>query len=200
MGERPAVRLDDDDMIAGAQILAWIARPHRPDSAMKILDHWRRELQRGWGRPDPVPGASLMRRNLIERQFRRLEWQCLGGFRAGQWFQTAILQRAPHPWFDAFTDGVTRLATARVDGGASAISNEMRAWSNRKPVAHLCLSSGNALGRWLYHRELHGFGLSGALLHPTWVSEAIDMSEQWARDMPGQIDVRKAVRFHRDTF
>jgi hypothetical protein len=167
---------------------------------MRVLDHWRRELQRGWGKADPMPHASLMRRNLIERQFRLLEIDCMAGFRAGLWLQWTILKRSKHPWFAGFTKGVTGLAGERVERGASAVSNEMREWSKRKAVAHLCLASGNALGQWLSERDLRGFGMSGAILEPTWVGEAISESESWARAIPGQIEVARTFRFHRDTF
>lgn len=147
-----------------------------------------------------MPDVTLMRRNRIERQFRKLEADCLSAFRAGAWLQSAILKESEHPWFANFKGGVTALASRRVEAGASAVSNEMREWSKRKGVAHLCLASGNALGEWLTERELHGFGLPGAILEPAWVNGAIMQSEKWARTIPGQVDHADTLRFHRDTF
>lgn len=167
---------------------------------MKILDHWRRELQRGWNKPDPLAGQPLMKRNRIELQFRRLEADCEAGFRAGLWLQWTILKTAPHPWFDDFKRGVSALASKRYDQYGVSPSNQLRDWSKRKPVAHLCLASGNAIGRSLAGRDLRGFGLSDAILNSTWVAEAILEAENWARTIPGQISLEESIRFHRDTF
>ena len=197
MAARESIRLDGDDTIAAAQICAWIARPNRPESAMKVLDHWRRELQREWGKPDPVPNDVLMKRNRIIPQFIRLEAECLTAFRAGQWLQAHFLKTTPHKWFNAFDRGVTALAADRV--GMDDRGNEIaRVWSKRKAVAPMCLAAGNALGRHHQERGWVGFGLTGSILQPQWVQEAIEQSEQWQHTVSRLAAPWPTIRFHRD--
>ena len=200
------MRLDDDDTVAAAQILSWIARPHRSESAMKVLDHWRRELLRSWGRGDPMPDAYLMRRNRIETQFKRLEVEVLRGIRAGLWLQWKILDQSPIPLFAGIKMPTRELARRRSAARHSRPENEKPAneirdiWRKGKPVSHLALATGNALGGWLADRDLRGFGLSGAILQPTWVPDAIEQSEAWFHSASRFIEPAQFRRFHRDTF
>jgi hypothetical protein len=203
MTERRSIRLDDNDLVAGAQILSWIARPHRPESAVKILNHWYWELQRDRGKQIPDLPFALSKRNRIELQFRRLEADCLTGMRAGVWLQWKVLENSQHPWFTDAGTSTRELARRRAEtkGTNTDPANEIRdIWQKRKPVLHLALSAGDALGRWLTERDLYGFGLSGAVLDPSWVPDAIERSEKWCRSASQFFPAENFYHFHRDTF
>jgi hypothetical protein len=198
LAERRSIHLDQDDVVAAAQILSWIARPNRPESGVKVLNHWYHANQKKLGRPIPPLPFDLMKPNRIETQFIKLQADCLIALEAGQWFNVTILRNCPHPWFESYKQSVTRLSHNRAEHRQTDKSNELRdVWIKRKPVLHLCLSAGNALGRWLQERDLFGFGLAGAMIEPTWVDEAVEWSEKWARSIPNQIEFENTIRFHR---
>ena len=207
MPERPEIRLDDNDVVAAAQILSWVARPHRPESGVDLLQHWYWRLFQIRGREVPELPFDLRARKRIEAQFKRLEIDCIAGFRAGMWLQWKILDHSECSWFANFSMSTRELSRRRAAAKHPAREeyrnpdNEIRdIWSRRKPIAHLALSAGNAIASWLAKRDLQGFGLSGAMLQPDWVAEAIEKSEDWFRPASRFIEPSQFVRFHRDTF
>ena len=202
MDDRQSVRLDPDDTVAAAQILAWVSRPHRPESAVKVLNHWYWLNWRKAGRPLPEAfDLALEKPGRIEGPFRKLEADCLAAFRAGAWAQSALLKAAPHHWFDSFDTGIRKLGERRANARGTAAGNEIRdIWSKRKAVAHMCLASANAVGGLHHERGWVGFGLSGTMLNPVWVAEAIEQSEVWARSLRRLPNPTPLVRFHRDSF
>lgn len=181
--------LDENDTVAAAQILAWIARPHRPASAIKVLNHWYWIAHRKRGGILPDMPFSLEKPGRLEPSFLKLEADCLMAFRAGSWAQSAILKNTPAPWFKSFSVGIR--ARAAVHAGEDSAGNAIRdIWSRRRPVAHMCLAAGNAIGR--LHREQGwiGFGLAGTMRDTSWVQEAIQQAPQWSRtlaQMPGAV-------------
>jgi hypothetical protein len=206
VAERREIRLDDHDVLAAAQILSWIARPHRPESGMKVLNHWYVELQRDRGKVVPDLPFNLMRRNRIEAQFRRLEADCLIGFRAGTWLNWKILSAAPGPWLGGINVSTRELGRRRASARQAkpeneTPNNEIRSiWSKRKPVAHLALAAANSIGARYAAHDLRGFGLSWTILNPDWVADALARSEDWFRSASRHMDADQFYRFHRDTF
>lgn len=203
MAERYALRIDGDDTVAAAQILACIARPpceempDRHEKAIKVLNHWYWANHRKAGGEMPKITFPLEKPGRLVGPMLRLQEDCLTAFRAGAWLQFALLKEAPHHWFNSCDVGVTALATDRV--GMENRGNEItRVWSRRKPVLHLCLAAGNALGRHHRERGWNGFGLTGAMLQPSWVNEAIEQSEDWARTILRLSKPWPTIRFYRD--
>jgi hypothetical protein len=142
-----------------------------------------------------------MKRSRIEAQFRRFESVCLNGLRAGIWFNWKLVTHAPGPWFEQFDRSIRQLASRRASARKTEVSNEIRdIWSKRKPVAHLALSAANAIGRLHQTNNWAGFGLAGTLLAPTWVSEAINQSEEWFRSGSTVMEPSQFYHFRRDTF
>lgn len=201
MDERLHLRLDDNDLIAAAQILSWIALPHRPQDGVDLLCNWYWARQKFLGHPLPDLPFALKKPSRLESQLRRLEATCLVGFRAGIWLNWKILSASPSPWFSNIHMSTRKLASRRASTKGTESHNEIRdVWSKRKPVAHMALAAANAIGGWLKENDLYEFGLSGAILHPEWVSEAIEMSEEWRRSASRFIDPATFHRFHRDSF
>jgi hypothetical protein len=193
---RTDIRLDDEDTIAAAQILAWIARPHRPESAVKALNHWYWTYHRKAGRDLPAMPFALEKPGRLQGPMLRLQAECLTAFRAGVWLQWTIFKDAPGPRLGGARHGVTSLAALRV--GMDDRGNEIaKVWSKRKPVAHMCLAAGNAIGRHHRERRWRGFGLAGAMLQPSWVGEAIEQSEEWAHTVSRLPSAWPTFRFHR---
>ncbi|MFN3846417.1 MAG: hypothetical protein ACK4RZ_11455 [Paracoccaceae bacterium] len=183
MPDRREIWLDGNDTIAAAQIISWIARPKQPERAMKVLNHWYWIRHRKLGNSLPDECFNLMMPKRMEGQFLRIQDKdCRDAFRAAAWAQHAILKASPPMFGRKLSDrGIRSLAAAGVDDEEQVGNEISKIWSKRKPVAHMCLAAGNAIGR--HHRERGwcGFGLSGSLLQPTWVTEAIEQSEEWAR-------------------
>jgi hypothetical protein len=206
--ERYAIRVDDDDLIAAAQILAWIARPHRPESAVKLLNEWYLRLLIIRGVSSTELPFLPDKKGRLDPKFYRLQTECMTGFRAGTWLNWKILSAAPHKWFASVDISTRELGRRRAQARHAVPENELPdneirdVWSKRKPIAHLALGAGQAIGRSLAAEGLQGFGLSKALLNPGWVNVAIASAEEWAHSA-SSVGVPEGTvlhRFHRDTF
>jgi hypothetical protein len=202
MSDRKEICLDSNDVIAAAQIVSWIARPHRPESGVSILNqwYWINRKKAGGSLPNRFD-LKLEKPGRIGRSFQKLEADCIMALRAGIWAQAAVLKATPHHWFENFTTGIRALGEARAVERGSSAGNEIRdVWSKRKSVAHLCLAATNALAAHHQKRNWIGFGLRGAMLEPDWVSEAIEHSHEWSRSLAKLPNASPTIHFYRDNF
>ena len=181
---RPIVRVTDDDRVAAMQILACIARPHRPASAGELMQQWfwARARHRREGLPLelalPVPDKDKLAAKLPA-----LSKDIKAAIRAGDWLKMkcadevtsyglSLRQQGARQWNAAHkADDHT---TSRTDEAASA---KQRIWNKRRPVVHMALAAREEL------RELHPEGLpdlEAVVFHPIWVSGALQRAESYA--------------------
>lgn len=207
LADRLDIRLDDHDLIAGAQILAWIARPHRPESGVELLNHWFLARRRHRGDPLPALPFELKKPNRIEYQLAKFRTDLMRGFRAGLWFEQRSMSGPNRPAllrnFDVKIRSLARrqLPIARRDPENEG--NIVRdIWSRRKPIAHLAIAAGSTIARLHQEREVVGFDLEMTVFDPIWVSEAISESESRAGGsfLTGALQPEQLYRFHRDSF
>lgn len=211
MGERRAIRLDDHDLIAGAQILGWIALPHRPHDGANLMQQWYFARRRHRGQENPALPFDLKKPNRLAPQLVQFEARCLDAFRAGLWFDKQIM-RGPNvidgPIAGVMSVSIHRLAAGRmkakgIDPVEQGTGNAVRdIWSKRKPVAHLA----SALGMFLVTRSeregQHGFDLERTVFDPVWIDEVLERAENRARHaiISGAVQPAQLHRFHRDSF
>ncbi len=181
---RPVVRVTNDDRVAAMQILACIARPHRPASAGELMQewYWARARHRREGLPPelmiPVPDKDR-----IAAKLPALSKDIKAAIRAGDWlkmkwaaeatsFGLSLRQQGARQWNAAHkADDRT---TSRTDEAASA---KQRIWNKRRPVVHMALAVREEL------RELHSAGLpdlEAVVFDPAWVSGALIRAEGYA--------------------
>lgn len=207
MVERPSVRLDDWDLVAGAQILSWIARPHRPESGVELLNHWFLARRRHRGDPLPDLPFTLKKPNRIEVQVAKFRIDVIRGFRAATWFEQRTMSgpRRP-PILQDFNATVRSLASRQLPSERRDIENEGNVirdiWSMRKPVAHLAAAAMTAIAKLHERHDINGLDIEMTVFDPTWVQEAIVESENRARGafLTGAFQEADLYRFHRDSF
>lgn len=205
---RRSLRLHEWDVAAGAQILAWVAYPHRPEHGVKLLENWfwARRVFRKEAIPElPFP---LKKRNRLEAQLRQFEHNFLNGIRAGLWFQRHCFAKVPGEGPLASTircwgASIRRLALSQSDRRGTAPANEIRRiWSQRKPVLHLAQAAGEMIAE-LHHEEgRRCFNLERTVFQPNWVNRTLERSEGLAQ-LAAKLDAFPLggfYRFHRDSF
>jgi hypothetical protein len=206
---RREIRLDTDDLIAGAQILAWIAMPHRPQSGVHLLEQWCWARRRYRGESVPILPYNLSKQSRITVQLAQFNRRVLEGFRAGLWFDrrcNAALPANQGPILNAIRSmGASTRVLARSYAARHGVEqgNAIRAiWSKRKPVLHLASATVEVLCSHYAGEDRCGFDLERMVFWPNWVSETIELAEQTARHSSrfGAFRLSDFYRFHRDSF
>lgn len=183
--DRHAIRLDDRDIVAAAQILAWIALPHRPEDGVNLLEKWFWGRRKYRGETSP-PTDSDLRRSRLEPQLEKFRQYVLCGIRAGTWFAMRTLSGPDRsPMFRKFNVTVRSLAKRRLPSNrrdSEAEGNVIRdIWSKRKPVAHLADAASDAIAAEHRAMNIASFDLEMTLFNSVWVAKAIDGAESRAR-------------------
>lgn len=200
------IRLDDRDLIAGAQILSWIALPHRPEAGVRLLEQWFWARRRFRGETVPHLPFDLNKRGRITAQLAQFEKRVLEGLRAGLWFDRRQWSALPAggPILSGLRGmGASTRRLARLYAQRNGIeeANAIRAiWSKRKPVLHLASATAEVLGARYAAEGRRGFDLERTVFWPNWVEETIERAERKAEfaarysgfPLPG------FHRFHRD--
>lgn len=211
MGERRAIRLDNHDIIAAAQILAWIALPHRPHDGVNLMQQWYFARRRHRGQENPALPFDLKKPNRLEPQLVQFEARCLDAFRAGIWFDRQIT-RGPNvvagPIAKGMSVSIHRLAARRmrakgIDPVEEGTGNAVRdIWSKRKPVAHLASALCMCLATRLEREDRRGFDLERTMFDPVWIDQVLKGAENKARlaIISGAVPPAQLYRFHRDSF
>ncbi len=203
--ERLQICLDADDLVAGVQILAYIARPHRPVSVAKVFDAWVNQTEK----------PSRLRPK-IDVTVRHL----LNGFEAARWLQRAILSGAANNKEAFLLDSWQRVPVTGFSGSWPATSLRSNAllranhvqdtgnafrdiWSKRKPILHLALAAGSEIGR-LHHSQLiKGLDINLVVTDLSWVKPALAQAEGWAASAQTLSILPPALSWHffqRDSF
>lgn len=207
---RRAIRLDDSDLIAGAQILSWIALPHRPEFGVALINQWYWARKKFRGEPVPVLPWPLKKQSRFETQLSIFDRKVLDGLRAGLWLQrkcwAALPEEWPSPIVQAFRSAgasTRALAAARSHKRGSAQANEIRdIWTRHKPISHLAWAVADTLGGIYADEGREGFDLERTVFLPNWVSEALDRAENVAANAEKSqvVPISELYRFHRDSF
>jgi hypothetical protein len=207
---RRPIRLDDDDLIAGAQVLAWIALPHRPEHGVALLNHWYWSRRRFRGEAVPELPWTLKKQNRIEAQLPQFSKSLTTAWRAGLWFQRRCWAAIPPEIRreSAIAEAIGKLG-ASTRGQAERLAqrngteaaNEIRAvWRHRRPVLHLARAVDDELGR-LYMAGGE-FDLERVVFCPDWLPGALQRAEELAISASrwGAFELSGFYRFHRDSF
>jgi hypothetical protein len=189
MPERIRERLDDNDTIAAAQILSWIARPHRRlESSFSLL----------------LP--SEKKPYIVESQRPAFRKDFLRGLEAGRWFDAKALAADPDwesrtlfPPEHSSTRRMARRSASRLNlDEDNAIK---RVWSKRKPIAHIASAARTALVTKSLVNDLL-LDPWAFVADPDWVQGVIHEAERrlaLACEV-GAFDASGFVQFHRDNF
>lgn len=204
MADRREIELDANDVVAAAQILSWIAMPHRPQDGVDLLCQWFWARRRHRGEPIPDLPFDLKKPSRLAPQLENFRQRVCSGFRAGQWFELKTLSGPNRPaMFSNFAATTRSLAARRAGVRGTAAANEIRdVWSRRKPVAHMAIAAANNIAAEHTARNVGGFDLEPTLFNPVWVGDAILEAESRASGAmaTGAFDIARLYRFHRDTF
>lgn len=168
---RQEIRLSADNRAAALEVIAWIARPHRAEQTVALLQDWL-------GRSEKP--------SRINPKMARLEGDLLRAIKAASWLQSAILAKGSErlPVMDSYKRSFRQMAAdgSQYEQHEDSIGNEIRnVWSRRKPVAHLALAVGNEIGRLNNEQGVEGFDWRLVIGSPDWVVPALKQAEQWAR-------------------
>lgn len=204
--QRQEVRLDDWDVVAGAQILAWVAMPHRHQAGVHLLNQWfwaRRRLRK---ESVPVLPFELGKPSRLWAQLVQFDRRVLDGFRAGVWFDRR--QLAVIPGDGPIVAGLRGLGAstrqlAKSYAGRNGIEqgNAIRGiWSKRRPVLHLASAAAEVLAARYADEDRQGFDLERTVFWPNWVEDTISRAEQKAEAAAryGAFQLSDFHRFHRD--
>ena len=202
------IRLDDRDLIAGAQILAWIAMPHRPQPGVHLLEQWYWSRRRY--RKENVPSLpyNLSKQSRITLQLAQFNRRLLEGLRAGVWFERRCLAAVPGdgPITTVLRGmGASTRQLARMYANRTGVeqSNAIRdIWSRRKPVLHLASAAAQVLAVRYADEDRRGFDLERTIFWPNWVADTIDVAGQKAKFAAkhGGFSYSGFYRFHRDNY
>ena len=178
------IRLDDRNLVAGAQILAWIALPHRPQAGVDLLNQWlwsRRKFRRESMALLPF---TLRKQNRISSQLIQFNRRVLDAFRAGIWFDRRCYSALPGDdvivrGFRSMGASTRLLAQSHSERFGIEPSNSIRLiWSKRKPVLHLASAAAHVLASKYADEDRRGFDLERTVFWPNWVAETIERAEQ----------------------
>lgn len=202
------IRLDDRDLIAGAQILAWIAMPHRPQPGVHLLEQWYWSRRRYRKENVPPLPYDLSKQSRITLQLAQFNRRVLEGLRAGIWFHRRCLVGVPGDGLiltglRGMGASTRRLARMCADRTGVEQANAIRAiWSRRKPVLHLASAAAEVLAARYADEDRRGFDLERTIFWPNWVADTIDLASQKADFAAryGGFSHSGFYRFHRDTF
>jgi len=205
-------------MVAGAQILAWIAMPHRPQPGVRLLNQWFWARRRFRKERVPVLPFELGKPNRITAQLVQFDRRVLDAFRAGAWFDrrrvfdhwrwidreklTVLPEGSPIvAGLRGFGASTRQLAKSYAGRNGIEQGNAIRAiWSRRKPVLHLASAAAEVLAARYADENRQGFDLERTVFWPNWVADTIDRAEQKAEAAAryGVFPLSDFHRFHRD--
>lgn len=205
---RRAIRLDENDVVAAAQILAWIALPHRPHAGVDLLCNWFWARRHYRGQPIPELPFKLKKPSLLGPQLEQFRRRALAGFRAGLWFEQVVMSTSDVSWFEGYHVSVRSLARRLLTPqqrreAPEETGNKFRdIWSPRKPFAHLAAAAACEIANEHERLGVAGFDLEMTLFNPVWVPAAIEQAEGRARGAAsvGAFALNDLVRFRRDNF
>lgn len=200
---RRQITLASDDTAAAAQILAWIARPHRQEDAEGIL---RQFVMKHWQMAEGTPpdGFALDKPSRLQPRLLTLQDDIQKAFKAARWFQAMVLRGDGSSAFSGF-DKISKRKLAADYSGYHQRENAIgptikRLWKAREAVAHMCIAAGNSIGRLHVECGQKGLDLRLPMFHAgEWVSDAVAQAEGWARtaDHFGIIDENDLIYFGR---
>lgn len=185
--ERLSINLAEQDLIAGVQLLAWVALPHRPQHGVSLLENWfwsRRAFRK---QSVPTLPFALKKRSRFECQLRQFEANLIDGVRAGLWFQRHIFAKSPGQGALASQVRAWGASTRRLAGRESSRKgtepgNEIRRiWSKRKPVRHLALAFGEVIADLHFEEGRLSFDLERTVFQPDWIERTLERAEELAR-------------------
>ncbi len=211
MAERRSVRLDDVDLIAGAQILGWLAFPARPEHGVKTIQQWAIRRQQARGEYKGELPFMLDKPNRLQRRIDMLNRQLRRRLRAGDWLARRTAHTAGTPISKALGLGLNALARrensllqfqfaeqSETDRDTPNLIRDY--WTASLPVIHLAKASLDAIVE-AYRREgRDGWHLERTIFWPNWVADAIADSEnaaRWAAKLELVVP-HKMIHFHRD--
>jgi hypothetical protein len=212
MAERRVIILDKHDLIAGAQILSWIAFPNRPEHGVNLLNQWFWARRKHRGEPVPTLPFKLKKPNRIEAQLKVFERQLRRGFVAAEWFshKSASGPSAP-PMIKGFGISTRKLssrwgwylADQNDPDDFKEPSNVIRSvWSPRKNILHLARSFSFVIMEKMNEQGIERFDLERTVFDPVWVEKTISDSEGQARmaELLGAFEINNFYKFERDSF
>lgn len=189
---RPTVRVTNRDLVAAMQILACIARPHRPASAGELMQQWfwARKRYRREGFP-PELEIRIPDKDRIAPKLNKLSTDIKDALRAGEWLMLqwsakaterngAVVKGASVRALAARQWNLEHAAQIAADGDwidsrdDRTSSVRQRIWFKRRPVAPMALAVRQEL------REKYPDGLpdlEAVVFDPTWVAGALDRAE-----------------------
>jgi hypothetical protein len=179
---RRKIYLDAGELAAGAEILGYIARPHRPESVIKVIDGWLNQTEKP---------------SRLRPKIDTLVKDLLNGFEAARWLQRAILSGAantkkivlletgqklnvsgfPGSWPVTSLRSSALKKTYDVEGTGNTIRD---IWSRRKPILHLALAAGNEIGKLNKSKAVSGLDINLAVTDWSWVKPTLVQAEGWA--------------------
>lgn len=204
---RQEIRLDDADLVAAAQILAWIARPSHPEHGTHLMEQWFYARRRFRREPVPPLPFEVGRRCRITSQLALFNQRLLEGFRAGLWFNRRCCSTLPvaSPFAQQFSaawgSSTRQMAKLYADRNGIEQCNAIRAiWSRRKPVLHLAWAAAEVLSERYRDEARRGFNLERTVFWPNWVDETIKRAERKAdfAALYCGFPLSGFYRFHRD--
>lgn len=211
MAERREVRLDDQDLIAGAQILGWLAFPDRPQQGVRTIQQWL--IRRQQAREEFIgelpfrldkPNRLQLRINTMNKQLRRR-------LRAGDWLAKRMGKAAGTPLSMAMGMGLNALARrenqllqfqfaeqSEIDRDQPNLIRDY--WTASLPVIHLAKASLFSILEAYRKEGRDGWHLERTVFWPDWVPGAIAWSENTAgfAAQLGLVEPSQMIRFHRD--
>lgn len=179
---RRKIYLDAGDLAAGAEILAYIARPHRPESVIKVIDGWLNQTEKP---------------SRLRPKIDTLVKDLLNGFEAARWLHRAILSGAANTKKIVLFESGEKLKVSEFPGSwpvsslrSSALKkayedyaagNTFRdIWSRRKPILHLALAAGNEIGKLNKSKAVSGLDMNLVVTDWSWVKPTLVQAEGWA--------------------
>lgn len=217
MDDRRLILLDRNDVVCAAQILGWVAYPHRPEHGVNLLNQWFYSRRRSRGEEIPPLPFDLKKKNRIESQLPKLQESVLDGLRSGIWFNRRMMNALNRDELDggilngiveALSMSTRSLATNRAERKEHLdiygdTGNEIRKiWTKRKPVLHLALAAGNAIAEAYYKEDRRGFDLGRTVFQPDWLDDVFNAAEShaiWA-DKHCDFELKNFYKFERDSF
>ena len=193
--ERSIVRVTDEDRLASMQILACIARPHRPASAGELMQQWfwARKRHRREGLPENL-AVRVPDKDKVAPKLDKLSTDIRDALKAGEWLKLqwavksaanngvkvkgfSLRAMAAKEWNRRNKEQIeldNDWIGSRDDRTASV---RQKVWIKRRPVAHMALAVREEL------RELHPQGLpdlEAVVFNPAWVPAALERAEGYA--------------------
>jgi hypothetical protein len=185
-----------DNAVAALQILAFLAYPTRPDYAIDILREWARHRinlrdgSRVW------PTSQKWSR--LEPKLWRLDDMVKRRLRGSYWLRLQVNQRLG----GTFHAAGQRACARRIGAAPGDEKNIIRDyWTQSRSVAHLGLSTGDAIMLALSPEERiqRRWNLARAAFKPDWVDRAVADAERNAAlaDQYAVIPIGDAIQFVR---